>query len=177
MCANLILQICLLLLSRPSVLAGGTPSTFVLADNGVTVLCTDAAVGESGTVNGITYTKRTKNEITLNNAATTCTSGITDMSSFFDSANTFNADISHWDTSQVTNMQSMFNGATSFNQPIGEWDTSQVTNMVFMFLLASSFDQDLTGWCVSQFSEEPPLFADNSGLSTSNLPKWGTCPS
>eukprot|EP00963_Diacronema_lutheri_P014621 scaffold3371_cov802-Pavlova_lutheri.AAC.1 len=63
------------------VAAQGTSSTFTLHPNGVTVLCPNAGFGETGTVNGVVYTKRTKEQITPANAATTCTSGITDMNS------------------------------------------------------------------------------------------------
>ena len=56
---------------------------FYLNSNGVTCMCPDASVGDTGVVNGITYTKRTRNEITPQNAATTCTSGITDMGNLF----------------------------------------------------------------------------------------------
>ncbi|NBW70950.1 MAG: hypothetical protein EBR32_06050, partial [Bacteroidetes bacterium] len=36
--------------------------TFTLADNQKTVVCTDAEVGESGEINGVVYTKRTREE-------------------------------------------------------------------------------------------------------------------
>ena len=41
----------------------GTPddcdvAQFYLADNGITVMCPDASVGDTGEVNGVTYTKR-----------------------------------------------------------------------------------------------------------------------
>ena len=68
---------------------------FTLTTNG-TCICTDASIGESGTfftgtANEVTYTKRSKlKSIHLINAnqtnpeiALTCTSGITDMSFFF----------------------------------------------------------------------------------------------
>ncbi|MDG1327167.1 MAG: hypothetical protein P8P41_01840, partial [Flavobacteriaceae bacterium] len=44
---------------------------FYLNSNGVTCMCPDAAVGDTGVVNGITYTKRTRGQITTENAATT----------------------------------------------------------------------------------------------------------
>ena len=50
---------------------------FTLNANGVTVECDDAALGETGEINSITYTKRSKDQITSANAPTTCTSGIT----------------------------------------------------------------------------------------------------
>ncbi|MDB9913589.1 hypothetical protein OAD06_04750 [Flavobacteriaceae bacterium] len=56
---------------------------FYLNSNGVTCMCPDASVGDTGVVNGITYTKRTRQQITEENAATTCTSGITNMDAMF----------------------------------------------------------------------------------------------
>ncbi|MCH8488208.1 MAG: hypothetical protein LAT75_15195, partial [Candidatus Cyclonatronum sp.] len=64
------------------------PSNFFLADNGVTVMCPDAQVGETGTViingNPVEFTKRDRAGLEMlratdNNAAfaTTCTSGVT----------------------------------------------------------------------------------------------------
>ena len=47
----------------------GSPTTvtvadFLLAANGVTVLCTAADLGDTGEVGGVTYTKRSKAQIT-----------------------------------------------------------------------------------------------------------------
>ncbi len=63
---------------------------FYLAPNGVTVLCPSASVGDTGVVNGVTYTKRDRAGLrglvgTVNEAemATSCTSGVTDMSYMF----------------------------------------------------------------------------------------------
>ena len=58
-------------------------SLFFLAPNGVTVICSSAGVGDTGHVGGVTYTKRSKAQITTGNAATTCSSDITDMSEMF----------------------------------------------------------------------------------------------
>ena len=98
---------------------------FYLADNGVTVLCPAAAVGDTGVVDGVTYTKRDRAALDALVAASptdevelarSCTTGVTDMSELFGEAGgskvsdptTFNPDLSHWDTSSVTNMYSMF---------------------------------------------------------------------
>lgn len=123
----------------------GTNANFFLADNGMTVMCPDAIVGETGLVNGVSYTKRIKEQIDNANAPTTCTSGITDMSKLFQDTS-FDGDISSWDTSQVTDMSSMFEAADSFNQNISVWDTSNVVNMTRMFKEASSFNQDIMEW-------------------------------
>jgi Mycoplasma protein of unknown function, DUF285 len=47
-------------------------------------------------------------------------------------ADTFNVDLSAWDTRSCTTMQSMFNGAVAFDQPIGDWNVERVTDMSHM---------------------------------------------
>ncbi len=63
---------------------------FFKAHNGVTIRCPLAAVGATGTIDGITYTKRDRAGLlalkaTLNEPelVTSCTSGVTDMSELF----------------------------------------------------------------------------------------------
>ena len=139
---------------------------FYLNSNGVTCMCPDASVGDTGLVNGITYTKRTAAQITITNAATTCTSGITDMTEMFYNANNFNQDISSWDVSSVTDMTSMFMYTQVFNQPIGNWDVSSVTTMGNMFRgPVGSFNQDISGWDVSNVTNMGSMFDDNSVFS------------
>jgi hypothetical protein len=58
--------------------------TFTLHPNGKTVLCPTAGVGTTGSVGGVTYTKRTRDQINASNAATTCTSGIENMRGLFE---------------------------------------------------------------------------------------------
>jgi len=132
---------------------------FYLAENGVTIKCPKAEVGESGTIDGVEYTKRSRDMITTSNASTTCTSGITDMSELFsDEPSTFNEDISHWDVSSVTNMHRMFLSKNSFDQDIGNWDVSSVTDMSGMFFSANSFDQDIGQWDVSSVTDMQRMF-------------------
>ena len=54
--------------------------SFFLSSNGRTIICSSAEFNESGEFNGVTYTKRNKQDITVNNASTTCTSGVFDLS-------------------------------------------------------------------------------------------------
>ena len=71
---------------------------------------------------------------------------VTDMSSMFYQASSFNSNIDGWDVSNVTSMSTMFSQATSFNSSINSWDVSNVNFMSGMFLDASSFNKDLSGW-------------------------------
>ncbi|MEN9839270.1 MAG: hypothetical protein RL177_749, partial [Bacteroidota bacterium] len=155
--------------------AWGTCPTFKRLANGVTVGCSTAADGQSGTVGGVAYTRRPVGDINASNAATSCTSGITDMSSLFLNQSTFNANISTWDVSAVTNMGSMFKNASAFNGNISSWDVSNVTSMSQMFSGATAFNQDLGGWCVSGIATEPSQFSNDSGLRSYQTPVWGTC--
>ena len=131
---------------------------FFLAPNGVTVLCPNADIGASGEVNGTTYTRRDRAQITTANASTTCTSGITQMSSMFSGEDSFNEDISHWDVSDVESMAFMFQDASSFNIDISHWKTSNVRNMNWMFWNARSFDQNIGRWDVSQVTHFIAMF-------------------
>ena len=67
---------------------------------------------------GLTYTAVDNSTIAgqiANGNVNLCTTLVTDMSELFRANDSFNSDISFWDTSNVTNMQSMFYGATAFN--------------------------------------------------------------
>ena len=162
-------------ISNPSFIAG-------FAANGVTIVCDALTVGTSFSVSGTTYTKRARTSFHVNasNAATSCTSGITDMSILFANNTSFNADISHWDTSSVINMESMFSIASAFNQNIGAWDTSSVTNMNSMFNRASAFNQNIGAWNTSSVTNMQSMFnrasafnQDIGGWDTSSVADMG----
>ena len=68
-----------------------TTNKFYLAPNGVTVLCPEGAVGDAGILGGTTYTKRDLDGLLAlvgtdseDHLATSCTTGVTDMSSLFE---------------------------------------------------------------------------------------------
>jgi len=150
-------------------------ASFRLASNGVTVVCPDAAEGETGvvTINGeaVTFTKRVKREITNENAATTCTSGITDMVRLFFSEPFFNEDIGHWDVSSVTDMSIMFDRARAFNSDISAWDVSSVTDMHRMFEDTRAFNSDISAWDVSSVTDMNSMFEDATAFN-SNISAW-----
>ena len=128
-------------------------------------------LGDTHTVGDVTYTKRSKNQITPANATTTCTSGITDMSDLFKDNSSFNGDIGTWDVSSVTNMSKMFWMTSSFNQDIGDWNVSNVTNMEGMFLY-SPFNQDIGDWNVSNVTNTQGMFLFskfNQGIGNWNV--------
>jgi surface protein len=146
-------------------------SLFYLAPNSVTVMCPDAKFGDTGVVNDITYTKRSRDQITTENASTTCTSGISNMKYMFYGATSFNQDISNWDVSNVTNMKFMFDGAKSFNQDISNWDVRNVSNMKYMFYGATSFNQDISNWDVSSVSNMEFMF-DGATSFNQDISNW-----
>ena len=179
---------------------------FYKAENGVTVLCPDAADDDKGVVDGKTYTKRSvdaiKTLISDKNSAdleTTCTSGVTDMSSLFERSD-FNGDISTWDTSSVTDMSYMFTDAENFNGDISNWDTSKVEKMEFMFASyttskfngaignwdtsnvkstegmfsgASAFNKDISGWNVESVTNMGTMFVDAT-VFNQDIGQWTT---
>ena len=70
----------------------------------------------------------------------------------------FNDDISRWDTSNVTTMYCMFHKARAFNGDLSRWDTSNVTTMNSMFHTAHAFNGDLSRWDTSNVTTMDRMF-------------------
>lgn len=162
---------------------GQETSNFYLADNGVTCMCPDAAIGDTGTltIDGVdkTFTKRNRAGLDAliaadendDQIALTCTSGIDNMSGMFRDTSVFNQDISSWDVSSVTSMSIMFFRASTFNGDISLWDVSSVTSLGYMFVSASAFNQDLSSWNVSNVTSMDAMFAGAS-VFNQDLSSW-----
>lgn len=151
---------------------------FYRDDNGVTVRCERADVGDTREVGGVTYTKRTREDL-LNLVAAqdsaairqSCTSGITDMAELFRYQEWFNGDIGSWDVSSVTDMREMFAGALAFDQAIGDWDVSHVTDMGYMFQGAGSFHQPIGSWDVRSVTDMSGMFW-NARVFNADIGSW-----
>lgn len=136
---------------------------FFLHENGVTIMCPDAEVGETGTVDEVEY-EAVDRELLIQrrnegaDLTRVCTSLVTDMSEMFQ-LSPFNQPIGDWDVSNVTNMGWMFDGSL-FNQSIGNWDVSNVTNMGGMFR-DSQFNQPIGNWNVGNVTNMGEIFANS----------------
>ena len=185
-------------------------AAFYLDDNGVTIKANVNKVspGDKCYVNGVEYTavdRATLLDMVKNgdDVSKVVTSLITDMSDIFNPGRilkitqatyknfqTFNQDISSWDTSNVTTMNSMFAGATNFNQDIGSWDTSKVTDMSDMFgntyLIDPvdipvidqfsnfrAFNQDISSWDTSNVTTMKSMF-ENARNFNQDIGSWNT---
>ena len=145
--------------------------TFEVLSNGVTIICPGIEVDGTFVIDGTTYTKRSRATITTDNAANTCTTGITDMSSMFMNDRMFNQDIGHWDVSMVNNMSTMFQNADMFDQDIGNWAVSMVSDMSRMFEGADVFNQDIGNWDVSMVSDMS-FFMSYASAFDHNVGDW-----
>ena len=100
---------------------GFAQGNFFLDSNGVTVKCTDCVAGDTGVVNGLTYTAHDDTSLYAKSRDDddwdrVCTSLVTKTSYLFINRMNFNQDISSWDTSNVIRMEHTFTNAFLFNQ-------------------------------------------------------------
>jgi uncharacterized repeat protein (TIGR02543 family) len=173
---------------------------FSLLENGITVVCKNAQVGEKGIIKGKTYEAVDRGLLItrINEQADLsclCTSKVTDMqrllqnSSFipnisswdvsnvitmedmFYGNSNFNGDLSNWDVGNVQNMSLMFNLSSSFNANISKWNTKNVTNMYGMFRGAKSFNQDISLWNVGNVITMFRMF-EGAEAFNKNIGNW-----
>lgn len=143
----------------------GTTDSFYLADNGMKVMCPDAVAGQTGEMNGETYTKQTEAQIDISNVAATRTSGITDVNPLpqvaVSGSSTSNEDFCPWDTNQVTGMR-VFCFNTHFNHKISSCKPCEVTDMRSMPSSANGFDRGCLQWCMESVDENCSALASAS---------------
>jgi hypothetical protein len=83
------------------------------------------------------------------------------MSSLFEDATAFDADISGWDTSSVVTMRRMFKNASSFAADVRGWNTAAVTDREEMFAGAAA-------WLA--LFDPAPSFVSHLGVAYPDLP-------
>lgn len=144
-----------------------------------TCKCSNATVGDTEVIDGVTYTVVDNTSLRTEVAAENynlCTTLVTDMIDLFQDNNSFNSDISFWDTSNVTSMNDMFNFASAFNQDISNWDTSNVTDFHSMFYGATAFNQDIRDWNNSSVNDLELMFYNatsfNQNYSWNESSEW-----
>ena len=162
--------------------SNNSSSDKIYFENG-TCKCPQATLGDTSVINGVTYTVVDDSTIAgeiANGNVNLCTTLVTNMgintadseaSNFFNN-NSFNQNISFWDTSNVTNMMSMFFQTTEFNGDIGNWDTSNVISMEGMFI-ESSFNNDVGNWNTSNVENMFIMFALTSNFNQ-DIGNWDT---
>jgi len=123
--------------------------------------------------NGIPISRADLSTMIINreNVSNINTCEIKDMSSLFDSNNTFNQDISQWNVGAVTNMSYMFGGAYEFNQDISDWNVSNVSDMSLMFQNARAFDGDISNWKTGNVKNMKGMFFGASSFNQ-NINEW-----
>ncbi len=150
-----------------------TTNSNIYFENG-TCKCPNATVGDTAVINGTTYTAVNNSTIAAQIASgnvNLCTTLVTSMRELFRDDDSFNADISFWDTSNVTNMYGMF-ASTPFNQDIGGWDTSNVTDMGAMFFV-NPFNQNIGNWNTSNVTIMRYMFNGATDFNQ-NIGNWNT---
>ena len=169
-------------------------SGFYLDENGLTIRCDDAAVGDTGSIaldgeTAETYTKRHYPQLEtlvrvdgdFREVANSCISGLTALNNQVDGqgfeglfqGTDFNEPINHWDTSDVLDMSYAFESAAAFDQPLYAWDTSKVTNMTAVFRLAESFNARVDTWNTSSVVSMDSLF-DGAQRFNQDVGGWDT---
>ena len=153
--------------------------------NGVTIECPLANVGDTGVVDGVTYTAVDRSslitKIAAGQASECCTSLVTDMNALF-FGNATNPDIRSWDTSSVTNTVIMFMNATNFNQDLSKWNVGKVESALGMFQGATNFNNgeapgastnSLNSWNTSEATELRMMFKSATSFNQ-DIGNWNT---
>jgi surface protein len=93
------------------------------------------------------------------------------MAHMFADAVSFNQDINDWNVSNVRDLYSMFSNATAFNQNIGSWALTNAIDAGLMFAGATAFNQDISNWDVSNIGSMMGMFAGATSFNQ-NIGNW-----
>jgi surface protein len=99
---------------------------------------------------------------------------VTDLSSLFQGATTFDANLDSWDVSSVTDMKYLFAGCQTFNSNLASWNIQQVTDLSFSFSGATNFTgESLGSWRPeSAVTMEQMFLGATNFVGPSNLGLW-----
>ena len=185
-------QVNLVVIEDRNIVANFVKLDIYLAENGVTIKCPDANVGDTGTVGVKEYT--VVNEAQLRemiskdeDVTCVCTSKVTSMTYLFQAVgfvtidlfagnpedSNFNQEIGSWDTSNVTDMTGLFANAKAFDKDIGDWNTSNVTSMIFVFYGASAFNQNIGNWNTAAVTDMSSMFNQATAFNQ-DIGSWDT---
>jgi hypothetical protein len=92
------------------------------------------------------------------------TANVTNFSEMFSGANTFNGDLSSFDTSSGEDFSQMFKNATIYNQDITGWDVSSSQDMSEMFSGASALRQNIRLWTPEPTTSFTNMFQDSTEM-------------
>ncbi|EBY9763992.1 BspA family leucine-rich repeat surface protein [Salmonella enterica subsp. enterica serovar Saintpaul] len=101
------------------------------------------------------------------------TENVVNMTSMFEGAKVFNADIAAWNTSKVSSMDLMFSNTGAFNRNISNWDVSKVVTFRSMFRNAKAFDGLLTNWNLASAVDMTEMFYGAVSF-TNGIIGWNT---
>lgn len=158
------------------------PLFFVDSVNNKTVKCPNANPGDTGSLNGKTYTGvNSISELRTiatdgNNLTCACTSNMTDLTELFYQGEVINSweDISEWDVSNVVSFQGMFKEQTQIigtgNTDMSYWDVERAEDMSSMFQGATNFNGPIGNWEFTSITNMSNMFfnAENMNQDLSN---------
>ena len=144
----------------------GNSNAYFYGASNLTVTATDA-LDLTGTTTFRRWIREASSLTTIPGLNSWDVSSVTDISDGFQSASSFNQDISGWDVGSVTTFAYTFRDTSSFNQDISGWDTGSATTFSNMFYGATSFDQDLGSWDIADVTAMNSMFTAVT-LSTAN---------
>ena len=94
---------------------------------------------------------------------------VTNMTSLFENATTFDESLNNWDVSNVTSMEKMFKGATTLNQSFDNWNIANVRNMSQMFEGCTNLTANFNSWIPSPGTNIQNMFT-RTGITI--FPIW-----